>query len=132
MSEADHKWNTDRGVCIRFDAERSPNMKVGKVLYDWLPKQKAITLAKKEFGERSLMYYRQYKAFWFREADTETIYSESDIVMNHGNVAYDPERDGHIVNQTWIGGSDPSYTQGGDVFPVIVGRVIETERHYHH
>lgn len=128
VSEADMEWETERGICLRFDAEQSPNFKAGKTLYNWLPTEDAIYKAKKDFGEKSLMYYRQYKAFWFREAETETIYTEREISENFGDQPYNPERDGDIIRQTAISGADPAYTQGGDVFPVVRGRVIETTK----
>jgi hypothetical protein len=130
VSEGVYEWKTDRGVVKRYDSERSPNFINGKetLRYGWLPKSKIIALAKKQYGEKSLPFYRQYKAFWFREASTETVYSEGDIVMGLGLETWDLERDGEIMKETKIAGADPSYTQGGDVFPFVYGRVIETNK----
>ena len=126
VTEADMQWETHRGICIRFDAEQSPNILAGRAIYPWLPKIEDIEAAKRQFGERSLMFYRQYRAFWFSEADTETIYSESEIVLGNCHKKFDPSRDGVIASEVQVGGGDPSFTQGGDIFPFLHGRVITT------
>lgn len=126
VHEGDMEWETERGVCIRFDAEQSPNIVNGDERYPWLPKRKMIDLAKKDYGERSLEFYRQYKAFWYRDAATETIYSESDIIDGEADRAYDKELDGDIVSSVMVGGADPAFTQGGDLFPLVAARVIES------
>ena len=119
VTEMDDSWETARGKVLRFDAERNPNVLLGEDLYPWYPSRKAIQDAKGRWGERSLMFYKQYKAFWYREASTETIYSESEIVMSRSNKPYNPELDGEIISRKPISGADPAFTQGGDEFPQV-------------
>ena len=49
VTEKDRQWETSRGICIRFDAEDSPNMKLGENKYPWLPSKEAIEQAKGGF-----------------------------------------------------------------------------------
>lgn len=126
ISEADLQWTTHRGICVRFDAEQSPNILAGRDIYPWLPKKADIDAAKRQFGENSLMFYRQYRAYFFSEADKETIYSEADIIQGRANKPFDSEVDGAVASEIHLGGGDPSFTQGGDLFPFIHGRVITT------
>lgn len=125
VSEADVEWETADGVVLRFDAEQSPNLRDG-TNYPWYPTVEAIKKAKARWGAKSLMFYRQYRAFWFKEAATETIYHENEVISYYGMKPYDAERDGDIKTERRVGAADPAYTQGGDEFPFLAGRVITT------
>lgn len=126
VSDKDYKWKTSRGVCLRFDAEQSPNIKAGRRLFPWLPSQEAIDMAKHDYGENSRFFYRMFKAFWFAGASEETVYTEGELVQARAHVAIDPEefggKDRHAVA---VAGGDPAYTQGGDRFPVVYGEVVQ-------
>ena len=124
VSEMDDSWETERGIVLRFDAERNPNILAGEDLYSWYPSKDAIKKAKSRWGEKSLMFYKQYKAFWYREASTETIYSENEIVLTRSNKPYDPEKDGEVASRKPVSGADPAFTQGGDEFPQVVADVV--------
>jgi len=124
VDESDDTWLTERGVVHRFDAERNPNILRGEDLYSWYPSRDAIIKAKSRWGEKSLMFYKQYKAFWYREASTETIYTESEIIINYCNKPYSAERDGEVVSRKSVSAADPAFTQGGDEFPQVLGEVV--------
>ena len=127
VTEGDEEWETAEGMVLRFDAEKSPNLRDGTD-YPWYPTKGVIQRAKDRWGSRSLMFYRQYRAFWYKEAATETIYSENEVVMYNGTKEWDAERDGEILTERRVAAADPAYTQGGDEFPFLVGRVITTTK----
>jgi len=126
ITEDDYKWKTSRGVCYRFDAEKSPNIKAGRVIYPWLPSQTSIDMAKNDYGENSRFFYRMFKAFWFAGASDETIYTEGELITNKANKKIDiSEYAGEAKRDVIVAGGDPAYTQGGDRFPVVYGQVVQ-------
>jgi len=128
VAESDDEWETSRGVCLRFDSERSPNIEAGEILFPWLPKQKSIDSAVKDFGRRSRAFYRMHKAFWFADASDETIYTEGELLMCKADQPIDDEEfGGKDPQEVFCAGGDPAYTQGGDRFPVVIGRVVQID-----
>jgi hypothetical protein len=126
ITEKDYTWKTSRGICMRFDAEKSPNMTAGKVKYPWLPSQEAIDMAKNDYGENSRFFYRMFKAFWFAGASDETVYSEGELVNTRANLKIDNSEYGSEPRHSVaVAGGDPAYTQGGDRFPVVYGQVVQ-------
>lgn len=125
VTENDYSWKTSRGICLRFDAEKSPNIEAGKVLYPWLPSDDSISMAKADYGEKSRFFYRMFKAFWFAGANEETIYTEGELIQAKANLPIDAsEYDGAKFVPIMVAGGDPAYTQGGDRFPVVYGQVV--------
>jgi hypothetical protein len=128
ITEFDMEWETSRGICLRFDSEKSPNIVEGNTKYIWLPTQESIDMAKNDYGEKSRMFYRMYKAFWFADASDETVYSEGEIINSKADTPIELEEfKGALSQEVWAAGGDPAYTQGGDRFPVIIGRVVQLE-----
>jgi hypothetical protein len=127
VSPADSGWETDLGYCIRFDAEQSPNIMAGEVLYPWLPTVKQIEQKKLELGEESLSYYRMFKGYWCPTGGSESVVSEADIV------GYECEK--HV--RFWkdavldIAFLDPGFTNGGDRSILSFARLgtnVETQK----
>ena len=81
VSSEDRRWETERGLCIRFDSEKSPNMLLGYEKYPWLPDPQSIAAAKRDFGADSRFFWRMYKAMWLKDAADETIYSEGELIQ---------------------------------------------------
>lgn len=126
VTEHDYQWKTSRGICMRFDAEKSPNIQAGKVLYPWLPSQDSIDMAKNDYGENSRFFYRMYKAFWFAGASEETVYTEGELIQAKAHQPIDrDEYKGKDSMAIPVAGGDPAYTQGGDRFPVVYGKVVQ-------
>ena len=125
VSESDMSWETARGICLRFDSEQSPNMKAGKILYPWLPKREDIEHARKEFGERSRYFFRMYKAFWFAGASDETVFNEGEIMKGRADTPIDKSEIDLSVPEEKVMAGDPAFTQGGDRFPLLQGRVVK-------
>ena len=121
VTEDDWEWETSRGICLRFDASQSPNILAGERIYPWMPTQKTIDQAKHDFNEKSRIFYRMYKGFWFADADTETIYSESEIIQMDAHKDY---KGTDIESEVAFAGADPAFSAGGDRFPIVYGRVF--------
>ena len=122
----DYEWETIYGYAIRFDAERSPNVLAGDdTLYPWLPTSSRLQDAKKNMGEDSFGYWRQWKGFFPPEGGEKTVFSDTDIVF------FGAER----TDVNWaespipVAGMDPGFTNEGDrsiAFFGLFGEEAET------
>lgn len=116
------EWETDYGKCIRFDAELSPNITAGKVLYPYLCTEEKLAAKKKELGEDSLLYWRMFRGFWCPTGSAAGIYSEADITQFGA--------DERLVRWTTIADRiafiDTSFTAGGDRAMAYFGWIGET------
>lgn len=109
ITPEDTDWETEKGWCIRFDGEKSPNIIAGKKLYPWMITQDTIDDARMKMGENSLSYWRMYRGFWCPSGEEQSIYSEADIVKYRA--------DAPVVwkeKPTRIAALDPAFTNGGD------------------
>jgi hypothetical protein len=116
ISPLEEEWDTERGLCIRFDGERSPNVLTGKTIYPWIVTQAKLDEAKARFGENSLAYYRMFRGYWAPTGDEDNIYSETEIISAGA--------DGEAIwlePPTKIAGLDPAFTNGGDRTPIQFG-----------
>lgn len=116
------EWETDLGKCIRFDAELSPNVLAGKVLYPYLCTEEKLTAKKKELGEDSLLYWRMFRGFWCPTGSEAGIYSEADITQ----FGADDRAVRWATVAHRIAFLDTSFTAGGDRAMVYMGWVGET------
>lgn len=112
VSELDYSWPTSRGRCIRFDAEKNPNILAGKTIYTWMPSQATINQARADYGENSLLFYRMYKGFWCPTGAASGIYAEADLVR--GGASRKAKFDEGKDKTQRVAGLDPSFTRGGD------------------
>jgi hypothetical protein len=128
VTELDMEWETSRGMCLRFDSEQSPNMKAGKALYPWLPKKRDIEHARREFGERSRYFFRMFKAFWFAGSSDETVFNEGEIMKGKADTPIDKSEIDVGSREELVLSGDPAFTQGGDRFPLMKGRVVQIDK----
>ena len=116
ISPMEDNWQTERGVCIRFDGEKSPNVVTNKLIYPWIVTRAKLDEAKARFGENSLAYYRMFRGFWAPTGDDDNIYSETEIIAA-----------GADLDAIWleppmkVAALDPAFTNGGDRTPVQFG-----------
>ena len=109
ISPVDEEWETERGKCIRFDGERSPNILAGKKIYPWMITEERLAELKEHLGDNSLAYWRMVRGFWSDTGGDDGIYSEADVVKFKG--------DQEVV---WskppvkMAALDPAFTSGGD------------------
>lgn len=103
------EWKTKRGVCLRFDGERSPNILAGQNLYPWMFTEAKLHEAREMMGETSARYARMVKGAWCPTGAADSIFSPADIIKYQGDkpaVWQEPP--------TPVAGFDPAFTNGGD------------------
>lgn len=123
VKERDYTWRTKYGgLYIRLDAERSPNVEAGTVLYPWLPTEERIEEAKRVLGENSRAYLRMYRAIFFDTDEAEGVYTESEIA-NARALNRVQLRD--TIN---VAALDPAFTNGGDRTVLKFGQLGYDER----
>lgn len=126
VDEGMMEWITERGICLRFDSEQSPNIEAGFNKYPWLPKPEDIEAARKDYGERSRFFFRMFKGMWLKDASDETVYTEGEWYSHGGARAItQDEFDGKDPQEVGVIGFDPSYVSGGDRFIGVRGRVVK-------
>ena len=115
----DDKWKTKwGGQYVRFDAERSPNIKAGETLYPWLPTEEKLAEDRALLGSESRGYMRMVRAVFFDSDETDGIYSEAEITRSGAMNSVD-----WAGNPTPIAGLDPAFTNGGDRTILYTGLV---------
>jgi hypothetical protein len=118
----DEEWETEKGWCIRFDGEKSPNILAGRKLYPWMITQDTIDEAQQKMGANSLSYWRMYRGFWCPSGEEQSIYSEADIIKYKADIPAlwkEPP--------TRIAALDPAFTNGGDRCALYYGFVGTNE-----
>lgn len=116
ISPLEDEWDTERGLCIRFDGEKSPNVIAGKLIYPWIVTQAKLDDAKGRFGENSLAYYRMFRGYWAPTGEDDNIYSETEIITagaDQDAIWLEPPEK--------VAALDPSFTNGGDRTAVQFG-----------
>lgn len=111
------EWETTVGKCIRFDAEKSPNILAGQVLYPYLITEEKLAKKKSELGENSLLYWRMYRGFWCPTGSDAGLYSEADITQS-GADSSEVHWMGHTTRVAFL---DTSFTSGGDEAVAYLG-----------
>ena len=124
VNEETESWAIERaglrGICVRFDAEHSPNFertKAGLPEFDFLPRVWEVNQKREalERGEVDITdYYRQWKAFIAPKNAEDGRYSAAAILKFHAGdkVLRWASKEGFVT----LGGCDPAYTSGGDRF----------------
>lgn len=101
------EWATKRGVCLRFDGMRSPNIEAGKTKWDFLITQEQIDASLKYEGENSPRFWKYTRGMWSPEGVCKTVLSETMCHKYRVNGTHIFGRKSHI-----IAGLDPAF--GGD------------------
>lgn len=110
VSIADTEWETDVGVCLRFDATKSPRIleKDGADKYGWMPSQQAIDQMALKFGEDSAEYWSQVLGMWPPDGLSNTIWAEGELIRAQ-------EAEFKFEGPTrYISALDIPYNSGGD------------------
>ena len=104
------QWKTKRGgLCVHFNALKSPNVLAHRTVYDFLPTQADIDDTIKKYGESSPEMYRFRLGFWCPEGITRTVLNNS-IITKFQAMLRAVWKDGR--RQMWAG-LDPAF-EGGD------------------
>lgn len=132
VDENTDEWKIARGdlkgVCIRLDAEKTPNyerVEQGLPELRFLPTVEEVE-AKKSLKDQGVLelgsYYRQYKAFITPKVAEDGRYSVNIMTKFKTHLAANWAKEGGYLV---VGGCDPAYTSGGDKFilkPVHYGQ----------
>lgn len=111
------EWLTKRGICLRFDGERSPNILAGQNLYPWMFTYAKLQEAREMMGETSARYARMVKGAWCPTGAADSIFFPADIIKYQGDkpaVWREPP--------TPVAGFDPAFTNGGDKSILYFGK----------
>lgn len=112
----DDEWETERGICIRFDGLKSPNILSGEDEWHGIYSSKNLAAHRKDLGENTAGFWRMVRSFETPIGMDDAIYSESDFLA--GN-AY--EKPIWLGSPTRFSSLDPSFTNGGDRCPQLFG-----------
>lgn len=133
VSVDDEEWETTpkldgvNGICIRFDAEKSPNilnpLPDGKLISKYLPTKERVERSKKNAGsENTPSYWSNERGFWAPEGLSKNVFSETRFIAGR---AYDKHKfTGN--NFSIIAALDPART-GGDKAKLRFGALGEIE-----
>lgn len=103
----DEEWETKRGVCIRFDGVKSPNVLAGKNLYPYLLKIEDLKKARLDDGENSPKFWKFTRGFWSPDGVTSTVLSEALCLKFDVTSGFT-----FLSKYTTVAGLDPAF--GGD------------------
>lgn len=122
INAGSEEWETERGICIRFDGEKSPNITAGKTVYPWMITEQFLEQQKEALGENSGAYWRMVRGFWSATGASDGIYSEADIVKFQADqpVIW-------MTPPTRIAALDPAFTNGGDRSALFFGHYGESK-----
>jgi hypothetical protein len=101
------RWETERGICLRFDGTQSPNLKLDKDIWPIYGRKQVEE--HKKLKENSIEWWRMCRSFPCPSNADATIYSEADFIKSDSN-----------RNVIWKGGCvrlaalDPGFTNNGD------------------
>jgi hypothetical protein len=115
------QWETKRGVCLRFDGEKSPNILAGRTIYPWMFTEASLAEARRDMGETSMRYFRMVRGNWCPTGSADGVFSPADVVRYAGDkpaVWLEPP--------TPVAGFDPAFTNGGDKSIISFGKYGET------
>jgi hypothetical protein len=102
-------WETERGVCLRLDGAKSPNILAGRTIYPWLMTEEFYEQQKASLGENSKAFYRMVRGFWSLTGAADGVYSEADIVKFRADAPALWIRPPEL-----LAALDPAFTNGGD------------------
>lgn len=111
----DERWETKvkldgrRGLVVRFDAERSPNVLAGRCIFPHLITMRKLEGLRKGLGDNSPRFWSEVRGFWPPDGLVRTIFTEGEIIRQRA--AKDWIWEGTGINVA--AGFDPSFG-GGD------------------
>jgi hypothetical protein len=117
VSAESRRWDTDRGICIRFDGKYSPNILAGETLYPYLLTQERYENDSRLFGENSATFWRMIRGFWSPTGNSEGIYTEAEISQYGAD-----QRAVWMEEPVTVAALDPAFTNGGDRCAAIFGK----------
>ena len=111
ISVEDEEWETERGICLHFDALKNPRITEGDERLVWMDSQEAIDHEIEVHGGNSSSFWRMYRGFWCPSGITELIYTEIEIVNAGANRPADWIDPNNVTRVCFL---DPAFTSDGD------------------
>lgn len=111
----DDEWETERGICIRFDGLKSPNVLAGEDIWP-IYSNKNLADHREDLGENTAGFWRMVRSFETPLGMDDAIYTEADFTAGK---AYDKAI--WLNKPVRVSFMDPSFTQGGDRCPQFFG-----------
>ena len=105
------EWETERGICIHFDALKNPRITEGDERLVWMDSQEAIEREIEVHGGNSSSFWRMYRGFWCPSGVSELIYTEIEIVNAGANRPADWIDPAAVTRVCFL---DPAFTSDGD------------------
>lgn len=101
------EWETKRGVCVRFDGMRSPNIEIGETRWPYLITANQVRQSIEFEGESSPRFWKFTRGWWAPQGVVRTVLSEA---MCQTHDVYSPK----VFSQNFemLAGLDPAF--GGD------------------
>lgn len=120
VGEDDYEWEAKKGAyVIRLNAELSPNILEGRLVYKYLMQLKQLEEKQINLGGRhSPAYYRGVLGMWCPTGNELTIYTQAELMLS--NACKKAVWEGDWVA---LGGFDVAHTHDGDRSVLSVGRV---------
>lgn len=122
ISEEFEEWKTKgNGYCLRFNGEKSPNVRAGKKLYPGLLTEEGLRDIREDKGYRTPEYYRMVLSFPCPTGDVNCIYTANEFTFN--------KCESMAVN--WvdmpqkIAFLDPAFSKGGDRAAIAICEIGE-------
>jgi hypothetical protein len=110
INEDTGRWTTKMGgVCLHFDALKSPNYLARKNIYPFLQPYQAVEEAIRLGDANSPEFWRDFRGFWCPSGVSNGIFSEVEILMSKST-----ERCEWAGAKVKVAGLDPSFSMGGD------------------
>jgi len=79
------EWGIDSGVCLHFDGEKSPNVKLGEDKWKFIYTNRDLAKVQAQPGARETVpYWRETRGFWTPDGICRTIFSEALIQKYNG------------------------------------------------
>lgn len=104
------EWEIEPGICLHFDGEKSPNIKLGRDEYTFLYSNKNLRDAREACPNAdTLGYWSNTRGFWAPDGVCNTVFTDS-FVVKHGL------KDLVIFasQMKMLAGLDPSFSADGD------------------
>jgi hypothetical protein len=116
VSIDDDEWETvpkldgKPGICIRFDAEKSPNIVEGRLVSRHLPRKEKVEAARVNLGGiNAPSYWSNFRGFWPPEGLSKAVFTESALLKFHAFDSFSFTGKNYRI----IGVFDPAFG-GGD------------------
>lgn len=90
IHETDLHWPTkDGGLCLHFDGLQSPNVKAGRVVFDYMIRPEYIDEMRRTHGEDSLEWWMYVRGFFPPDGTVARVWTDTLIERARAPIAFD-------------------------------------------